>query len=311
MRIGVIIITYNGERWISDCLKSLSFSTVKHEIVIVDNSSNDQTLRIIKDNFDHSRIIELKKNIGFGRANNEGLKIALKEKWDYTFLLNQDTKVFPDTIKNLVSSAKMNEGFGIISPIHLDSSGNKLDHSFNYYLKRNSHNNFIDDAILKKSFREIYDFKMINAAAWLLPYKTLKIVGGFHPMFFLYGEDDNYCQRVEYHSLKIGAIPNAFIIHDSENNNLNTPTKDSPQYYHKFLNQIKVEYGNPNTNNFQKLPRLKRFYYRVGIKALLQLKFRDFIVNWKKAKLVSKLKLEKEVWEMREVKSNYLNKSSY
>lgn len=311
MRIGVIIVTYNGERWIGDCLKSLYNSSVDHEIVIVDNYSIDRTLEIIKDNFEKVRLIQLKNNIGFGRANNEGLKLALKEKWDYAFLLNQDTKVFPETLEILIDVAKKNKEYGIISPVHLDSTGGRLDHSFSYYLKRNARNEFIDHAILEKPFQKLYDFKMVNAAAWLLPLNTLNIVGGFHPMFFLYGEDDNYCQRVKYHSLKIGVNPNSYIIHDSENNNLNIPEKGSKKYYEKFLNQIKVKYGDPNTNNYQKIPELKQFHYKVALKALLKLNFKDFRINWRKGKFISKLNLEKEITEMRKAKSNYLDKSTY
>ena len=63
---------------------------------------------------------------------------------------------------------------------------------------------------------DIYETNFVNAAAWLLPRKTLERVGGFDPIFKHYEEDDNYSNRVRYHGLKIGVCPSAKIIHDHQ-----------------------------------------------------------------------------------------------
>ena len=62
--------------------------------------------------------------------------------------------------------------------------------------------------------KEVYSTDYINAAAWLLSKRTLELVGGFDPLFTLYGEDDDYLHRVRYHGLKIGLCPKQRIVHD-------------------------------------------------------------------------------------------------
>src|SRR5690606_2019982 len=111
------------------------------------------------------RIVSLNKNVGFGRANNVGLSLAIKEQWDYVFLLNQDAEIYPETIRDLISTATKNQEYGIVSPVHLDASKKNLDPSFMYYLKKNSDNNYITDYLLQRPPKPIYSFNMINAAA--------------------------------------------------------------------------------------------------------------------------------------------------
>lgn len=63
-------------------------------------------------------------------------------------------------------------------------------------------------------FGDPFDVPFVNAAVWLLPRKTLQKVGGFDPIFFHYGEDKNYAQRLIYHGLKTIVVPEARAVHD-------------------------------------------------------------------------------------------------
>lgn len=307
MEVGVIIVTFNGMKWINRCLTSLSRSKCNLEIVVVDNASEDGTIAFIRKNFPDVLIIQSKTNIGFGRANNIGLSHALEESWEYTFLLNQDVEVYPETIEGLIEVANNNKNYGIISPVHLNASGKQLDPSFLYYLNRNSNNGMISDLALQKSLADLYDFNMVNAAAWLLPRKTLKTVGGFNPMFFLYGEDDNYCQRVLYHNLKIGVVPSLFIKHDSPNNNTIPHKEGSEAYLEKFLNHVKVRYGNVNTDEYQDLGALKIAYFKKAFKSMFSFRFKDFRTNLGKRRVIKKLNLRNLVENDRKPRPNYLN----
>ena len=91
MKILTIIVSYNFEKWIDKCLGSLFSSEYPTEILVVDNCSKDNTVRIIKDKWKNVRLIESNSNLGFGKANNIGFEIAIKEKFDAVFLLNQDS----------------------------------------------------------------------------------------------------------------------------------------------------------------------------------------------------------------------------
>lgn len=306
MKVFAIIVTYNGIPWIERCLKSLLKTDIDLEVIVVDNASSDSTPQLIEEKFHAVRLLKQEKNLGFGRANNIGLSLALKENADYAFLLNQDAFVQPETLRNLVEVAEENKEYGVISPVHLDSEGTNLDKSFLYYIKNPGNNQFLSDFILNKEKKDIYDLKMINAAAWLLPSKTLKLVGGFHPMFFLYGEDDNYCQRVHYHGLKIGVTPNTFIIHDSKNNNHPEFEAGTQKYYDKFLNRIKIEYANINTENYLRLSGLRFFYLKQTVRSIIELNWKEAKINLERRRLIRPLDFRNDVIEGRKKKSNYL-----
>jgi GT2 family glycosyltransferase len=87
---------------------------------VVDNNSADDTVNFIKANYPEVTLLEQNKNLGFGKANNIGISLAMKNEADYVFLLNQDAWVQPDTIEKLVSAHQREPQFGILSPMHLN-----------------------------------------------------------------------------------------------------------------------------------------------------------------------------------------------
>ena len=107
MKVLVIIVSYNFERWINRCLGSLRKSSHPIDVMVIDNGSKDRSVDIIKNDFPEVRLVETGKNLGFGRANNIGLKFALDEGYDFAFLLNQDAWIDDNTIKILVETAQI------------------------------------------------------------------------------------------------------------------------------------------------------------------------------------------------------------
>jgi GT2 family glycosyltransferase len=211
-------------QWIDKCLQSLLHSLHKTEIIIIDNGSVDGTVGHIKQNYTLIKLIQAEKNLGFGQGNNIGLKIALQKKADYVFLLNQDAWVENDTISKLLTAHQDNPSYGILSPVHLNGAGNSFDDHFYIYLKKS----VIDGSLLqrietKTCGDDIINSPFVNAAAWFISLSCLKKTGGFDPIFFHYGEDDNYAQRVIYNGFKIGILCNTNIYHDKERPSLFKP----------------------------------------------------------------------------------------
>ena len=212
--IFVVVVTFNGMKWIEKCLNSISKSTYPLSIIIVDNNSIDGTTEYIESSFPEIKIIKTGTNLGFGKANNIGIKFALDVGADYIFLLNQDAYLFPDCVENMLNVPDI-KSYGILSPVHLNGNGTSLDVHFKHYVSSLAIPEYLEDLILKK-VKPVYEGKYVNAAGWLLPVSTIKIIGGFDPFFFHYGEDLHYCQRVIYHGLKIGICTQAFMNHDRE-----------------------------------------------------------------------------------------------
>lgn len=217
MNVYIVVVTYNPKKWLKKCFESIKESTVQLNVIIVDNGSTDGSQAIIKKEYPEFHFIQSKENLGFGKANNIGIKKAYQEGADFIFLQNQDAYIEPTMMEKLVNVSLKHPDFGIISPVHL--SGEKtFDMSFAPSLNRSPKTEWLNDILLpnKKeiSLKEIYEIYSINAALWLLPRHTIEKVGGFNPYFFHYGEDAEYTERVKFHHLKIGFVPSAFGIHD-------------------------------------------------------------------------------------------------
>lgn len=215
-KIYVIIVTWNGMKWLEKCIDALRKSTIPVEIVIVDNGSTDSTVSFIQANCPNAFIIQTGKNLGFGQANNLGIKHALNNGADFVYLLNQDAYVFPDMFERLLDAYDNIEKseVGILSPLHLYRDKEHFDNQFAKYLD-NVATKMVEDFLLS-NLGMVYEVHTVPAAGWLLPRRTLEMIGGFDPIFFHYGEDHNYSQRVNYHSLKTIVVPAAKMIHDRD-----------------------------------------------------------------------------------------------
>jgi|TARA_B110000091_G_scaffold211656_1_gene256734 GT2 family glycosyltransferase len=214
MIVHVVIVTYNGMNWLKNCLDSVLNSSIPLKVVVVDNNSSDSTVSFIKNNYSEIVLVAQTTNLGFGAANNLGISYALNNSSDFIFLLNQDTFLYPETIERLIEVSLKNKEFGVISPIHLNGLGNDFDLNFLNYMQKNT--KILFEAFKNNFSKSIYEVPFVNAAAWLLPRKTIETVGGFDPLFFHYGEDDNYCQRILFHKFKVGVVPGTYINHDRE-----------------------------------------------------------------------------------------------
>ena len=278
-KVFVVIASFNGSKYIEKCIQSV----VKNfKIIIVDNNSKDNTLNICY-KYPHNELIHLNKNIGFGQANNIGIQKAISEGAEYVFLLNQDAYLGQDCIEKLIEVHQSNPEYGILSPMHLNGDGTNFDLNFSEYLKGISQGNILFD-LLCGSTKKVYSLPFVNAAGWLLPKSTIERVGLFDPIFFHYGEDDNYCQRVRYNGLKVGVVPDAFIKHDRETV-LNT--KESLKFdEHKFERYLKIKYGDINIE-----PSLKQLknHSRVNIlKSALKLNYLQFKTGLSKLRVINR-----------------------
>ncbi|MEP5338180.1 MAG: glycosyltransferase family 2 protein [Algibacter sp.] len=276
VKIVTVVVTFNGDHWIKWCLDSLMSSSLSTEIVVVDNNSTDSTKKIIKSNYPEIRLVESEENLGFGKANNIGLKIALELNADYVFLLNQDAKIEPSTLKNLVAAQRDNKIYGVLSPIHLNGRGSMLDNYFSKYLT-SSHGGleFISKKLANKEIKDTYPLNFVNAAAWLISKECLKTVGGFDPIFYHYAEDDNYIHRLHYHKLKVGIVPNAIMYHDRENRRSSTWTNPFHREQDIFRRSLLIHSLNPNEHQNISVTQVKKHLLSRIFRSIFKFKMKD------------------------------------
>lgn len=265
-----IIVTYNGEKWINECLSSIEEDHIDLKIIVIDNNSKDNTLSIIQNNFPEVILYQSKENLGFGAANNIGYQYAIEDNAEYIYLLNQDTKSYPNTIYKLIQITETDATIGIVSPTHLNDNGDKLDLNFEQYITSKTCPAYISDATLG-NFKEYYSIGFVNAAAWLIKIKTVQAVGGlFSKAFFHYGEDVNFSGRLSFFQFKRVFVPNVFIHHCREER----MGELSKEYMNKMVDLNKVIIM-LNISASYKACCYNAFKY--GIQQLINFKFINFL----------------------------------
>ena len=216
-KILSIIVSYNFEPWLDKCLSSLIHSELQTDIIVIDNASKDDTVARIQKQYPQVRLVANQDNLGFGKANNIGLDIARDEGYEYAFLINQDAWIAPDCLTHL--TRRTENKYGIISPTHMDGTEKSFDTGFKEYVRH-----------AKLTLDGFYQVDFINAAFWLIPRSVLLKVGGFSPIFYHYGEDKDYANRIRFHKLQTVYHPLALAYHDRQDRKVT------------FVDHIKADY---------------------------------------------------------------------
>lgn len=214
--IYVIIVTYNGERWIERCLNSIYSSSIKAIPIVIDNGSSDYTVSIIKEKFPDTIFLESGGNVGFGKANNIGIKYALEKGCEYVYLLNQDAWVDLTVFETLLDLMSRYPDFAILSPVQITASRKKVDSNFMKHDINDSSCPELKQDLLLNRTKEIYEIDAAMAAHWMLRLSAIQKVGLFSDAFPHYGEDNNLINRFHYFRYKVGVCPYVFAVHDRE-----------------------------------------------------------------------------------------------
>ena len=235
--ISIIIITYNAMAWADKCLKPLANVPDNAKVYIIDNGSSDGTQDFIKSNFKQFNFYQSKLNLGFGKANNLGFEMALKDGCSHFLLLNQDATISWSDIFRLAQIQDKNQDFGIISPLQLFSY-KKVDFLHLKSLMKKSYTYF-NDIVCDNQLSELYEIGYTNAAIWMVSKECLKKAGGFDPIFPHYGEDNDYSKRVNFFGFKIGLAPDIKAYH-LRSQKIKTSKKTEKEYYVNFLVRLKT-----------------------------------------------------------------------
>ena len=181
---------------------------------MVDNASQDGTVGFIESNYPEVHLIRLCKNIGFGRANNIGIKYAIDSGAEYLLLLNQDAWLEKDCLNNMLAVVPFSEKYILWSPLHFNGSKSSLDIHFSEFLLTSvPPGELLSDTLMNK-IKPIYTIPYVNAAIWLLSSGCIHKIGFFNPLFRHYGEDMEYCSRIRHLGYCIGIIPTASAVHN-------------------------------------------------------------------------------------------------
>ncbi len=129
--VSVIVVNYNGKNLLENCFQSISqINYPNYEVLLIDNNSTDDSIEFVKNNYSSAIIIKLEKNYGFAYPNNVGAK---NSKGELLLFLNNDTKVTPNFISEMVEVLQRDSTIAICQSMLLktngevDSSGDFVD----------------------------------------------------------------------------------------------------------------------------------------------------------------------------------------
>lgn len=226
MKLSLIIVNYNVEFYLEQCLLSVekALDGIESEIWVVDNNSVDYSVRMLESKFPNVNLILNKNNLGFSAANNQAIK---RTKGEYVLLLNPDTIVEEDTFHKVITYMDEHPEVGGLGVKMLDGEGNFLAESkrglptpqvafykifglaklfpkskiFGRY-----HLGFLDK-------NQAHEVDVLAGAFMLIPKKVLDEIGLLDERFFMYGEDIDLSYRITNAGYKNIYFPKTSIIH--------------------------------------------------------------------------------------------------
>jgi len=274
--IYIVIVTYNGIKWIDKCFGSLRHADYPLNTIVVDNGSTDGTVDTLRSKYPEVEIIQPERNLGFGKGNNAGMQRALAYGADFVFLLNQDAYLFRGSLKNLLEQFDENPRAGIVSPIHFSGDERNLDFGF-YKYANPQETPCLLAGLLANEKLPLYESKFINAAAWVIRASVMREVGFFHPIFDHYGEDREYVLRLQKANYKVYVYTGLSIVHDRpQHRGNNSYFKIGEAFKRTILLDLVLRKISPATANLA--------YFKVFLDKLFKLRFKHALItvkNWR------------------------------
>jgi len=241
MELSVIILNYNVKYFLELCLKSVeqAITTIDAEIIVVDNNSSDESCEMVQDKFPSVTLISNKDNVGFAKANNQGVKVA---KGEYMCILNPDTVVAEDTFVKLLEFAKSKSNLGVIGCKLIDGSGAFLPES-----KRNIP---VVKVAMQKIFgngnkyyanhlgeNEVGRVDVLVGAFMFMKRVVYEQVEGFDEDYFMYGEDIDLSYKLLQSGFQNYYFGETTCIHYKGES-----TNNDKKYTKRFYNAMKLFY---------------------------------------------------------------------
>lgn len=222
IEVSIVIVNWNVREQVLKCIESLVKTVhIKNEVIVVDNNSNDGSIRAIKEKYPQVKAIQLDKNNGFSRANNIGMRLA---KGKYILFANPDVEFMPGAVENMIDFLKQNPDYGMVGPkiINLDGTIQTTCHRdyptikneliLEMGLERFSRK-LIKRILDEKDFSQPQDMKCGSGSCMLLRREAVYNIGGFNEEYFLYGEDVELCFTLSKKGWKLKYLPSSIVLH--------------------------------------------------------------------------------------------------
>ena len=208
--VHVIIVNWNGRDHLVSCLPSLMATTYSNfQVAVLDNGSTDDSLLWLQKQYPQVNTSALGRNLGFASANNLGLRHALHAGANYAVLLNNDTRVEPDWLTELVAAAESDPAAAICQARQRTWDGHQEIH-------------FRFIPAWAEAQQECLPLMppgppgsapFASGCAMLLRCKALRDIGLFDERYFMYVEDVDLSLRAWIAGYRVLDVPSAVVYH--------------------------------------------------------------------------------------------------
>jgi len=226
MKLSIVIVNYNVRYFLEQCLHSVQNACkgLESEVFVVDNSSVDGSVKMVREKFPDVILIENKENLGFSTANNQAMK---KANGEFVLLLNPDTLVEDDTLRKVVGFMDEHPEAGGLGVKMIDGKGKFLPESkralptpiVSFYKIFGLSSLFPRSRIFSQYHLgyldkdKVHEIDVLAGAFMLLRKKVLDEVGLLDESFFMYGEDIDLSYRITQAGYRNYYYPGTRIIH--------------------------------------------------------------------------------------------------
>jgi len=256
--LSIIIVNYRAKRFLKVCLDSIynTKNNLRFEIWLIDNSSKDDTVPWVRENFPQVNLIENEWNSGFSKAANQGIR---ESQGKYLLLLNPDTKITEGKINQLLKFMDENPEAGICGPRMIDEKGELLYscRSFPDLLTSISssqsvlnrlfpHNPLSRKYLLKDLDRTgIKEVDWVSGSCLFARRKMLEEIGLLDENFFMFCEDTDLCLRAKKNGWKVFYFPFLTVTHQLAGSTSLNPLRAKLEHHRSMYYFFKKHY-HPN-----------------------------------------------------------------
>jgi GT2 family glycosyltransferase len=216
--VAIVILTWNQRDLTLDCLASLAemnYPADHLQIIVVDNGSRDDTVPAIHSRFPYVTVLENGDNLGFAAGNNVGIRHALLGPAEYIMLLNNDTVVDRQMLRELLTALAGQPDVGVVGPkmLYFDRpdvfwcAGNRVNWRTGGTIRLQAEQLDVD------SDEQPYEVDFITACAICLRRQVIEQIGVLDPRFFIYYEETDWCTRARAVGWRIQYVPRARLWH--------------------------------------------------------------------------------------------------
>jgi len=269
--LSIVIVTYNSEDNISECLKSIYENTnsIPYEIILVDNHSQDNTVGVVKREFPDVRVIRNYENKNFAYATNQAIKLA---KGIFIMLLNPDTVLKNNAIEKLYSFLSERPDVGAVTPKLLNPDGSvqqscrELPTPFNLFTEITGLSLITGRTSRWKlpqfDYEKTQEVDQPSASAILVKGDLIRKIGGLDVKYPLYINDIELCYQIKEKGLKIYYLKDGEIYHTRGSSTRLEKSKSILYWHFGMIRYLKEHYPRHPVIPFYTIILLCGMFYR-------------------------------------------------